>query len=290
MKIIRSPKTADDITQFFTESSSKVYRLSELRRLYDLHKDEWKAPRSFPRFLDRLLQSGILREISLTSERYRSQRRYVFGEPSVYQLALSLGKQPYLSHGTAVFLHGLTDQIPKTVHVNDEQSPKQLFLAPPTQQTINAAFARPRQLTSNNVFSYDGARILQLSGKNTGRLEVGQFTAPDGALVDVTKIERTLIDIVVRPDYAGGPYQVLEAYRTAKERVSANVLVATLKKLQHVYPYHQGIGFYMERAGYDPKPLDMLRRLGLDVDFYLTYGMKEPVLDRKWRLFIPKGF
>jgi predicted transcriptional regulator of viral defense system len=291
VKLIRgATRTAEAPRQFFESAPQKVFRVSELKELYHAHQEEWKLPRTFQKFLNGLLDAGTLREATLKSERYRDQRRYVFGEPSPYQLALSLGKAPYLSHATAVFLHGLTDQIPRIIYANDEQSPKQSFLTPPTQATIDLAFARPHQRVSNNVYTYDGTRILLVSGKNTGRLEVGQFAAPDGAQVDVTKLERTLIDIAVRPDYGGGPYQVLEAYRAAKDRVSVNVLVATLRKLQYVYPYHQVVGFYMQRAGYDSQRLDFLRRMGLDVKFYLTYGMRDPDFDPGWQLFIPKGF
>ena len=72
--------------------------------------------------------------------------------------------------------------------------------------------------------------------------------------------------------------------------MSLNVLVATLKKLAYVYPYHQVIGFYMQRAGYDTAQLDTLKRLGLQFDFYLTYGMRDKQLDPTWRLYLPKGF
>jgi predicted transcriptional regulator of viral defense system len=108
--------------------------------------------------------------------------------------------------------------------------------------------------------------------------------------VDVTRLERTLIDIAVRPDYAGGIYQVREAYRAARDRVSINTLIATLRKLDYVYPYHQAIGFYMARTGYDVSRTNRLLKLGMSVDFYLTYGIKDREYDAKWRLFFPKGF
>ena len=113
--------------------------------------------------------------------------------------------------------------------------------------------------------------------------------APGGEEVPTTGVARTLTDIVVRPAYAGGIVQVLEAYRGAKGRVDASEIVRVLRKLDYIYPYHQAIGFLMERAGYPPKEWLKLRRLGTKFDFYLIHGMKKPKHDPKWRLFFPEG-
>ena len=112
----------------------------------------------------------------------------------------------------------------------------------------------------------------------------------DGANLRVTKLERTLIDLTVRPVYGGGVGSVLEAFERAKDKVSVGTLVATLRELQYVYPYHQAIGFYMERAGYPERALERLVEFGLHFDFYLAHGLKETELDNRWRLHIPKGF
>jgi hypothetical protein len=66
--------------------------------------------------------------------------------------------------------------------------------------------------------------------------------------------------------------------------------LATLRTLDYVYPYHQSIGFLMERAGFGATKLKRLRELGSEFDFYLGYGLKDPVLDSSWRVFHPDGF
>jgi len=82
---------------------------------------------------------------------------------------------------------------------------------------------------------------------------------------------------------------VLDAFRGAKGRARIPVIVSTLKKLGYVYPYHQSIGFLLERAGFDPNKLEPLRALGMNFDFYLVHGMREKDYDPKWRLFFPNG-
>ena len=108
--------------------------------------------------------------------------------------------------------------------------------------------------------------------------------------VRVTNIERTLIDIVVRPAYSGGVAEVLKAFERAREQASVNRLMALLQKLNYLYPYHQAIGFYLERAGYSGTALDFIRQMPLNYDFYLAHQMGATDYVPQWRLHIPKGF
>jgi hypothetical protein len=214
--------------------------------------------------------------------------RYAWGPLSMYALGVSMRPGAYLSHASAVFLHGLTEQIPKTVYVNKEQSPKPAPEGDLTQEALDRAFANA-QRASTYVFEYEGYRFVLLSGKNTNRLEVSQLRDPQGEYVDATKLERTLIDITVRPAYAGGVFEVLKAYRAAKDRVSVNTLVATLRQLGYVYPYHQAVGFYLQRAGVESEKLTRLKQLGLKYDFYLAHKMGPTAFSPEWRLHFPEG-
>jgi hypothetical protein len=266
-----------------------VFAEAELRKLLERNRARWDlAPStSFRRFLEFAVEKVGLREVELRSERYSSFRRYAWGEYSPYRMALSLRTRSYLSHGTAIFLHALTEQLPKTIYANKEQSEKPSGSAL-TQERLTLAFTH-RQRTSSYVFSMDSYRVVLLSGKSTGNFGVVTLKGPKGEDVQATGLERTLIDIVVRPAYAGGIVQVLEAFRGAKGRVDAGELVRVLKKLNYVYPYHQAVGFLMERAGYPSEDSEKLLRLGTKFDFYLLHGMKSPERDPKWRLFFPKG-
>ncbi len=132
--------------------------------------------------------------------------------------------------------------------------------------------------------------VILISGKNTNRLGVEEIAGPASERLQVTNLERTLIDIVVRPAYALGISQVLEAYRAAKDRMSVDLLFDILKKLDYLYPYHQPIGFLMQKAGYPENSYAKLRGLGLSHDFYLAHGLQKPEYSKDWRLFYPRGF
>jgi hypothetical protein len=266
-----------------------VFTEADLSAMLSANAGVWRVAKSVKRkeFIGFLISEMGLRAIEMKSERYGSTIRYVWGEYSPYAMALTLRPRSYLSHGTAVLLHGLNDQASKTIYVNQEQSKKPAS-GTLSQERLNLAFSR-RQRTSSYVFSLEGRRVVLLSGKHTVQLGVVAHSGLLGERLPVTGIARTLIDIVVRPAYAGGIQQVLEAYRGAEELVDTAELVRTLRQLNYLYPYHQAVGFLLERAGYPEKEWVELKRLGTEFDFYLVHGMKSPQYDSGWRLFYPQG-
>jgi hypothetical protein len=105
----------------------------------------------------------------------------------------------------------------------------------------------------------------------------------------VTGLDRTLVDIAVRPVYAGGPQEVLNTFRKARKKLSISKMAEVLKKLDHAYPFHQVLGFYLERAGVPAQDLSVFREMGLNFDFYLANQMASPRHHSGWRIFYPSS-
>jgi predicted transcriptional regulator of viral defense system len=286
-----------DIFQLLDEMPTPVFAKDQLARLLNEHRAGWRLARStsFATFVDDLRKSGKLRVVSFPFP-YRPTSRYVWGDVPLFSVLLTLRPECHFSHYTAMQIHNLTEQQPKTIYVNFEQPPKPVWNHPLEQANIDRAFANNQRMTTNQA-DVEGNRIVMLNGKSTGYLGVETQQVRDDATgkhhpVRVTGIERTLIDIAVRPVYAGGVGEVLKAYQRAADRASLNRLAALLKKLNHVYPYHQAIGFYAEQSGvYPADAIELFRsKFAFDHDFYLTYAMKKKQYVDRWKLYVPPGF
>lgn len=202
-------------------------------------------------------------------------------------MALSLRRGSYLSHKTAAQLHGLIISDDDTIYVNKEQGAKTDPIAPSlTQEAIDRAFKnKPR--TSNFIYKFQEKKLVLLNGKQSGDFAVEEIKVSAHHL-RATSLERTLVDLAVRPVYGGGVSQVLSAYRNAKGKLSVPKIIEVLTTLAHVYPYHQAVGFYLERAGVPPKRLRILRDYKEPTfNFYLANQIRKPKFDAQWKVFFP---
>lgn len=283
-----------DIVEHFEKEAPKVLKLTDIKAILSEKRAFWRlAQRTTTQpFIEFLTKHAKLKRIDFPFP-YRTEIRYVWGEVPLLEVLLTTKPNCYFSHYTAVRMHGLTEQVPKTIYLNHEQHLKSQSTGGLEQGRIDAAFSR-RPRVSNNQITFENVNICLVNGKNTNQLgvitETVHYDSETPIRVRLTNLERTLIDITVRPIYAGGISEVQKAFLLAKDQVSINTLAALLPKIGHTYPYHQAIGFYLERAGYKSRSLDLLRRFPMNYDFYLTNEMGETDYIKDWRLYVPKGF
>lgn len=284
-------KAKTEITRYFDSRPNKIFRLTEVADILNQEKAAWKLPPSLSKtaFTDFLTEHGRFKRLTFPFP-YRAEHRYIWGDVSIWEVLLSLKTNSYFTHQTAMQMHGLTDTKPSTIYINYEQPPHSQN-STLEQHRIDAAFNRkPR--TSKNRIRHEEYEICLINGMHTGGLGVISqnisFEGSKGISVRLTGIERTLIDITVRPAYAGGVDDVLVAYKSAKARTSVSKLISILASLNYIYPYHQAIGFYLERAGYKATDINPLKKLNMDFNFYLAHNMTNTVFNPDWRLYIPK--
>jgi len=280
-----------DIVKTFEEIPEKILKRADIDGILQENREFWRLRRTMTvdEFLKFLLGNTKLEKASFGFSN-RKIIRYVWGKAALYELLMSLQPGCYFSHYSAMFFNELTIQIPKTIYVNHEQRAKSRGEGSLRQDRIDMAMKRAPRI-SKNFTEYDKRRIYLLNGKYTDNLGVIEMAGPEGETVRVTNVERTLIDAAVRPVYAGGVYEVLNAYKMARGKVSVNKLAATLKKLDYIYPYHQVVGFYLERAGvYKESSIALFQKQEFRYDFYLMNQMKETEYSKRWQLYFPKGF
>jgi hypothetical protein len=290
-KMPKSKINSGLLTEYFASQPEKVFTDSDLEFLFIQRSCDWNLPRSMTpfTFIRMLLSRTKLEKLPIRSTHYSSPVRYGWeSKPSPLAVALSLRKhQAFFSHASAMWLHALSDES-KYIYLNSEQSKKPKNSGSLVQEAIDRAFQN-QQRRSKLFYKYQGSTITLLNGKHTGRIDVMAMKAPTGQDIELTSIERTLIDITVRPAYSGGVPHVLEAYKRARDHISVPKLLALLAEFDYTYPYHQSIGFYLKRAKYPKSDQLLARANGVNLNFYLCHGLRNPAFDVDWKIFFPQS-
>ena len=238
------------------------------------------------------LKSFLIEESQLhkiTFQTPRMETVYTWGVIDEYKLLIVLRPNGYYSHLTAMYLHKLVDYEPENIILNNEQRAR-LVNGSLEQGRIDNAFRNRQRITTARTV-YGGKTYWLLNGKQTGNYGVIRMVTPKNVEIPVTNIERTLIDITVRPAYAGGVASVIQAYRRAQPNVSIVELSKTLRSLNYIYPYHQSVGFYVDMAGNynDDDIKEFLDFQPFEYDFYLDYEIQNPTYSKKWKLYYPNN-
>jgi len=159
----------------FDDLPQEVFNGKDLRKILEENRQSWDLTQTLTteNFIEELTSRSKLHKITLHSPNYnKTLTRYSWDiDPSIYQIALSIKPNSFFSHHTALFLHNLTQQPPKTIYLNTEQSMKPPLPKTLDQDKIDLAF-KGKGRTTQYFFNFKKWKIYCISGKNTGNLGV----------------------------------------------------------------------------------------------------------------------
>ncbi|MBI2920026.1 MAG: transcriptional regulator [Planctomycetes bacterium] len=185
--------------------------------------------------------------------------RVYLGNPYVVARELMGGKAYYISHASAMDLHGMVTQPQLIVYVS---SP-----APTRGRTILGTEFRFVRCKPKDVFGTTESWVDKQEQ------------------VVVSDIERTVVDGLKQPEYCGGLTEVAKGLSMRRTDVDAKKLVGYALRLR-VGAVIRRLGYLMELCGVgDAENLAQLRR-----ELTPTYDLLDPVLPRegnyiaRWRL------
>lgn len=288
-----------DIVREFSQRSP-ILRLRDVAEIFNEKRDFWRLAKTMKlaEFLRFMTENTDLKLVSYQFPK-RHVSGYTWGYMPFLETLLGLVEDSYLSHYTALRIHGLTEQVPKTIYFTKEKTiasasshnADELY----KQSTIDAVFSNPPRSSKNELeLIKEQVRVVMLESAYHGGLGVIESEVNWGDTRPLklrhTSLERTMIDVVVRPFYAGGVFEVAKAFENARTRLSVNTMLSMLKRMAFGYPYHQAIGYYLERAGYKSSVVNLFQQLPMERDFYIAYNMEKITYNKRWRLFIPEGF
>ncbi|RPD47265.1 hypothetical protein [Paracnuella aquatica] len=279
----KSPLTAT-LPHYLASLSPKVYTCPELCSIIrDFAKAINNPLDAEPDdYLQHYVKLRKINSIELSGAKGAIQR-YALHNPSPLEVGQQLKKGGYFSHQTAAYIHGLVDEETITYYVSTEASSNISNGYELNQQAIDTAFGK-EQRKSGAAYQWENYQFILLTSLDRGKMGV-EKKGPYA----VTGLERTLLDITVRPAYCGGAKKILQAYNKVLPYICVRTLVKMLDKMDFTYPYHQSLGFYLSRAGYTGQELKKLSRRRRPFTFYIDYAIKDPVYSGDWNLFYPNA-
>ncbi|KFI45957.1 hypothetical protein GA0061078_1595 [Bifidobacterium bohemicum] len=246
-------------------------------------------------------ETDLFEEISITCKKDgKTTTRLVtrHKEVSPYAIALSLAPHTYASHYSALYLQNLTLNIPKPIYVKKKATRPKAMPEPEklSQAQLEKTFAVPAKTTNSiYTFRYKGVtrEVYLLEKSATVDNGITRISAPHApAGIAISGVEKTLIECVLKPNYAGGAQEVLNAFYAAKDRLKILRMMQLLEEGRYSLPYGKNILFYMDRAGYSERQKDLVRQrmspATQELITYLEKNMHNPALDANIGIYYPE--
>lgn len=225
---------------------------------------------------------------------------YIFfpKEHNILTIAKALAPNSYFSHYTSLYLNQLTLNQSQTIFIKRKTKKPSLNKIRPDfdQKKIDIAFSKPMRkstVTNNIEWNNKYYKIIIIEGIDLGQegLKKIKIEKNSDYYISHSNIERTLIDIIIRPDYSGGLNSIVEAFHIAKENIDIEKMATYLNELHLSYPYERNIAFFMKKANYKSSQIALfLNNINLSevtYDFYLGYQITNKNYDKEFKIFYP---
>ncbi|MBN1380304.1 MAG: transcriptional regulator [Deltaproteobacteria bacterium] len=252
------PQAVRLVTTLYEENKA-VFRLEDVRRILDIQEQ------LAMNFVRQLVNRGVAGRLKpglfiLVPLELGREKEYM-GSPLIVARELTAGKDYYLSHGTAMEIHGMVTQPQLVVHITIMEKRRPL-----------------------NIMGTDFQFITCKKEHFFGTSEHWATKQEKGIVSD---LEKTVIDGLRQPEYCGGITEISKGIWMRRLNLDLDRLIA--------YALRMDIGAVIRRLGYilelyeigSPESLENLRN-----HLTNTYVKLDPLLPpegsfmRKWRLHL----
>lgn len=254
--------------------------------------------RNQARFIKALLDEDIIRPYTLEARNGKKLTLYSshpIEEFSPYEICTALFPGGYFCNLTAIYHHGLTNQVPNSVYMCQEtiQPSNREGIAPLSESRIRTAFIKPHRHTTY-VLSFQEHNIVVVDRERKtdhGVVKIRGSGSPCPTGSRVAGLERALIDAVVAPQYNGGVTSLSAYFHAARKRFDLEKLLKVYSKLNFVYSYAQAIGFLLDHVGMKEQANQLRKVYPPRHRFYIDHNAKSAWdYNERWMLYHPKGF
>jgi hypothetical protein len=66
-------------------------------------------------------------------------------------------------------------------------------------------------------------------------------------------------------------------------------MLKLLETFDYTYPYHQSVGFYLNRAQYNQEDQQLLKTKEVKFNFYLSHALRNPAFHPEWKIYFPQS-
>mgnify|MGYP000894299233 CR=1 FL=1 len=252
------PQAVNLVTTLYEENKA-VFRLEDVRRILDIQEQLAMS------FVRQLVNRGVAGRLKpglfiLVPLELGREKEYM-GSPLIVARELTAGKDYYLSHGTAMEIHGMVTQPQLIVHITMMERRRPLHIL--------------------------GTDFQFITCKKEHFFGTSEHWATKQEKVIVSDMEKTVIDGLRQPEYCGGITEISKGIWIRRLNLDLDRLIA--------YALRMDIGAVIRRLGYilelyeigSPENRENLRN-----HLTNTYVKLDPLLPpegsfiRKWRLHL----